>query len=767
MILVSSNKVELSEKFEELTFGVREEDMGLILEILRSKMYSNPIGSVCREISCNARDANREVGKATLPIEIKIEDSPWLGGDLAISFKDAGPGISPDRIANVFVNYGASTKRNDNTQTGGFGLGAKTPFSYADSFVIITVVDGIEYVYAAAIEEGRRGKLFMLNKQETTEANGTSVVIPIKSDYDRRTFELEVYNSTIQWDVVPKYVGFNSEVPKVETLYAEEKYRIVKGANKEQVALLIDGIYYPFDSHQLDEITGQHFYHGRDGYTILLEFKIGELTVSANRENVQYDKQTIAKLTERVNYFIQAANEEITAWLRSSKSLVEAAIRLAACQRPNNKWTKQVVMYDFLDKIEKKPVVTYPLGAEEITISTRLSTVFPGLYFQVVKQKDSSMSYYQKKRSDKESLDGDFLSLPLYWFDMTGLSGPRNRTIFAKHKEFLLVQLSSNLSAWNTLPFCSKKNRVADMRAALKSIELLKETLNPPTYSSIEGTSVERVLGQRLAAVEKDTIVYGRVKRNYTEEKVELHVEDGVIKDIQGEGRSTLREAKGRIFYVVADSLRPAEAKTLDAAFCIVRQVQSISSWTGLIVNERGAKNIRESVTHYRAVVDSMYESLYNSIEFRIKMNGDRRGDSLQQWISHEHSSLKKFSFEDKERNELLNTILETVEEEKHDLDLSTLLQLVGLQYKSDTDEIIGYEFSERVKGWKEFLLGLKRKYPLAFNHHYDDTAKESDVRTYIRAIDLLSQTEEKARAVSETNEETKQGDTDVETEVA
>ena len=95
---------------------------------------------------------------------------------------------------------------------------------------------------------------------------------------------------------------------------------------------------------------------------------------------------------------------------------------------------------------------------------------------------------------------------------------------------------------------------------------------------------------------------------------------------------------------------------------------------------------------------------------------------------------------------------------------MSTLLQLVGMQYKSDTNEIIGYEFSERVKGWKEFLLGLKRKYPLAFNHHYDDTAMEKDVKTYIRAIDLLRQTEEK---VSETNEETKQGDTDVETEVA
>jgi hypothetical protein len=757
MILQSTNHVETSEKFEELTFGVRSEDMGIILEILRSKMYSSPLASICREIASNSRDANREVGKAALPIEIKIEDSPWLGGDLAICFKDAGPGISPDRIANVFVNYGASTKRTTNELTGGFGLGAKVPFSYADSFVIITVVDGMEYVYAAAIEEGRRGKLFMLNKQETTESNGTSIVVPIKSDHDRRTFESEVYNSTIQWDVVPKYVGFNSEVPKVETIFAEDKFRLIKGGNKESIALLIDGIYYPFDSDELEKIVGHHCWVNKEGYTLLLEFKIGDLTVSANRENVQYDKQTIAKLKERVEYFVQASQEEIAAWLRSSKNIVEAAIRLAACKRPNNNWTKQTTMYTLLSKFEKVLPVTFPSATGEIPIHTSLSTVFPGLFFQVVKKQ--SGGYRDKKRSDKESLDGDFLNLPLYWFDMTGLSGPRNRTIFTKHEEFLLVQVQSAFLEWKTLPFRRKKILVADMRKTIKSVELLKETLNPAKYSSIEGTSVERVIGNRLVSVETDTIIYGRVKNGYSEEKVMLHVEDGRIVSISGEGGHYLRDAKDRIFYVVADSLRPAEAHTLDRAYSIARQVQSFSNWHGLIINERGEKALRGTVTHYKVIVESKYEDLYNSLDFRIRMGSSRNEESIQQWVSQKFSMLKRFEFEEAERNRLLNTILTTVSEKKHDLDFQTLLQLVGLEYKSDTDEIVGYQFSERVKEWKNFLLGLKRKYPLAFVNEYSDSVNKVDIHTYVRAMDLLvKQIEAKTEVIVEIKTE---GDTD------
>ena len=89
-------------------FGIAEENMGLVLDILRSKLYSDPIGSITREICANARDAHREVGCADKPIEItspSILDNHWR-------VTDFGPGITPDRMKNVVINFGSSTKRN-------------------------------------------------------------------------------------------------------------------------------------------------------------------------------------------------------------------------------------------------------------------------------------------------------------------------------------------------------------------------------------------------------------------------------------------------------------------------------------------------------------------------------------------------------------------------------------------------------------------------------------------------------------------------------
>lgn len=67
--------VEQSSNFEEASFSISEQDMGLVFEILRSKVYENPIGSICREICSNARDANREVGKSITPIEVEIQEN--------------------------------------------------------------------------------------------------------------------------------------------------------------------------------------------------------------------------------------------------------------------------------------------------------------------------------------------------------------------------------------------------------------------------------------------------------------------------------------------------------------------------------------------------------------------------------------------------------------------------------------------------------------------------------------------------------------------
>ena len=107
---VHTPSVEVSEGLQEKIFGIG--DPSIIFDVLRSKLYSNPILAICREISCNARDAHREMGKSDLPIQIYLPNNlePYY------KIKDWGPGLSPDRINSIYTKYGSSTKREDNLQ---------------------------------------------------------------------------------------------------------------------------------------------------------------------------------------------------------------------------------------------------------------------------------------------------------------------------------------------------------------------------------------------------------------------------------------------------------------------------------------------------------------------------------------------------------------------------------------------------------------------------------------------------------------------------
>ena len=93
--------------------SIRDQDMHIVINILRSKMYSNPIRTIVQEVGSNARDAMREHGNADKPIRIKLPDNR----DNSFYIQDFGVGVSPDRMKNVFINYGASTKRDTDNQT--------------------------------------------------------------------------------------------------------------------------------------------------------------------------------------------------------------------------------------------------------------------------------------------------------------------------------------------------------------------------------------------------------------------------------------------------------------------------------------------------------------------------------------------------------------------------------------------------------------------------------------------------------------------------
>ena len=83
-------------------------------------------------------------------------------------------------MENVFVLYGASTKRENNSQTGGFGIGAKSAWAYTDSFTVITFVDGIKRSYVAHVGANKNGRVDLISEEKTNEPNGTLISILVR-----------------------------------------------------------------------------------------------------------------------------------------------------------------------------------------------------------------------------------------------------------------------------------------------------------------------------------------------------------------------------------------------------------------------------------------------------------------------------------------------------------------------------------------------------------------------------------------------------------
>lgn len=310
---------ESSGDMQEHFFSIK--DQGMIFDILRSKMYSNPILAICREITCNARDAHREVGTPEVPVHIHLP----VGLEPTWSVKDFGPGISPDRMLNIFIQYTASTKRDDNTQTGGFGLGAKTPFSYSDSFAVTTVVDGIKYSYACSIDDTKVGKLLLLDQRPSSDPNYTEISIQVKPT-DFNSFHQYTEQACRHWDVKPVISGGSIAWQTINKIAEGTGWAITNSNDYNRHArCIIDGIEYPMTLDDLRKYADTKLIDAARG-NFVMYFGVGELSLSANREQLFLDKPTQGKIRDRIELITKEIRKTISDKIDAFPDLWQANI---------------------------------------------------------------------------------------------------------------------------------------------------------------------------------------------------------------------------------------------------------------------------------------------------------------------------------------------------------------------------------------------------------------------------------------------------------
>jgi hypothetical protein len=330
---VAHREVHSSGALNEGKFGISTADQVHILSILRDRLYTNKVLAVLREYSSNAWDAHREVGKHDVPIRVGIPT--YLNPELII--RDYGPGLSEEDIFEVYVKYGASTKRSTNEAVGMLGIGAKSAFAYSDQFTVTSWNGGTKKVYIAALDETNVGTMTKLHEESCPpEETGIEIKVPVDPK-DIRDFEREA---------VYLFPFFNPQpvinIDLEEKIGEEKKNGFLRKAGEAghlpNWVAVMGCVPYNLNFLQLGERLEDEKVELHRVLRGGLRFDIGDVDIGANREELEYTERTKQAIVSK----LKALGDELWDDLKATLTGL------------NQSWEKRLAVRDLIFRLGMK-----------------------------------------------------------------------------------------------------------------------------------------------------------------------------------------------------------------------------------------------------------------------------------------------------------------------------------------------------------------------------------------------------------------------------
>lgn len=338
--------------------------------VLQDGMYSDIISTIVRELSSNAYDAHIAAGKADEPFHVfcpsafdpdfavkdngtglryykykasitnerEGESTLFIQGDVrdqiqgitkAILDKETVVNFNSDRVLFdhktqetvirvagnydqtevdvefddcivLWTTYFASTKDDSDDFIGGWGLGSKTPNAYVDNYVVINRFNGIKRTYNVSVSEIGMPQINLMFEEETNESNGLEVRLAVDpSDYSE--FKEAIKSQLRYFDPQPIVHNEEIEFPKI--------------IHKGEHFILMENNIDEYGWRQAPVCVGNNAYSAevstsllQNNENIVMLFKVGEVSVTASREELKYD--------ERVREVIRKREDETVAEYR-------------------------------------------------------------------------------------------------------------------------------------------------------------------------------------------------------------------------------------------------------------------------------------------------------------------------------------------------------------------------------------------------------------------------------------------------------------------
>lgn len=277
--------------------------------ILSDTLYSNKIRAVSREILCNAVDAHIAAGRADVPVEVTLTDHELM-------IRDFGDGIPEDKLADVYLTYMKSTKSDDPTQTGGFGLGSKSPLAYTDHFTVTNRNGGTQSVHVVhqGTEETRGAPGIRRMTVGPTEESGLSVSVPIKNTRDRDEFDEWISRTALQGGMRVRMNGLLLDRRNLDNLAPGSYALVARPSHETSVQVLYGNVQYPISGdHFINEFAAVEKLINYRG-ALLLRALPSSVTVAPSRETLSFDDRTI----KAIGTMLRRAVSEIKATIKKT-----------------------------------------------------------------------------------------------------------------------------------------------------------------------------------------------------------------------------------------------------------------------------------------------------------------------------------------------------------------------------------------------------------------------------------------------------------------
>jgi len=311
MIITGDKKdVQVSGSFQTQQFSIVASAKAF--DILTSKIYTNKVKAVIRELSTNAWDSHQDAGNPdSFDVHLPTSLEPWF------SVRDYGTGISHEQMMTLYTEFFRSTRTVSNDFCGALGIGRMSPLCMADSFVVTSWFNGEKRVYSAYKDENDCPQFAKLTEENSDDPNGVEVSVAVSTDQIYE-FTEEAVNVYKFFDNIPN-INIREVADRASSAFDHFNIRTNDFATSTKwgsINCVMGNVGY--------SVSYKDIQHPFNDMELNLYFNIGELSFTPGRESLSFDKKTKEAVITKLDLLKEKVKEVVQQQINDCKNYYEA-----------------------------------------------------------------------------------------------------------------------------------------------------------------------------------------------------------------------------------------------------------------------------------------------------------------------------------------------------------------------------------------------------------------------------------------------------------